>query len=158
MTFPKTVAAAAALAFALPFAAAAHDGVHVHDAYAMISPAGTSGAVFMRIDNMGHHDDRLVAAGSDVAMRVELHTHVEDDAGVMRMVEVEEGFVIPSGGERMLQRGGDHVMLMGITRDMAEGEMIALTLEFEHEGVVELEVPVGAPGMGDHHEHHGHDH
>lgn len=158
MAFARTLAAAAALAFALPFAAAAHDGVQVHDAFALISPAGGSGAVFMRIDNAAAEDDRLVAARSDAAMRVELHTHAEDEAGVMRMIEVEEGFPIPAGGERLLQRGGDHVMLMGLTRELNDGDIIALTLEFEREGAVELEVAVGAPADAMHHGHDSHDH
>ena len=158
MPFPYPRAALAALFVALPLAASAHDGVHVHDAFAIISPAGSSGAAFMLIDNHGAADDRLVAARSDVARRVELHTHIEDDQGVMRMVEVEEGFAIPSGGERLLERGGDHVMFLGLTRELAEGDSVEVTLVFEQEGEITLEIPVRAPGMGGHSHGHAHDH
>lgn len=150
--------AAAALFLAMPLAATAHDGVHVHDAFAILSPAGTSGAAFMRIDNHGAEDDRLVAARSDVSERVELHTHLEDDQGVMRMVEVEEGFVIPSGGERLLERGGDHVMFLGLRHTPAEGDSISVTLVFAREGEVTVDVPVVAPGMAGHDHSHGHSH
>jgi copper(I)-binding protein len=149
--------AAAALALALPAASqdGPHDGVHVEDPYAMISPAGNSGAAFMRIADHGTAGDRLIAADSDVARRTELHTHVEGADGVMRMLEVEEGFAIPPGGTHLLERGGDHVMLMGLTRPLAEGDVITLTLTFEKEGEVLVEVPVGAPAPGMEQHRHG---
>lgn len=158
MTVSIPRAAAAALLLALPGTVAAHDGVHVHDAFAIVSPAGHSGAAFMRIDNTAAADDRLVAAASDVAERVELHTHIEDDQGVMRMVEVEEGFVIPAGGEHLLERGGDHVMFLGLSRTLAEGDMLTVTLVFENEGELELEIPVGQARPGDHGNGHMHGH
>jgi copper(I)-binding protein len=148
--------AAAVLVLAFPIGAAAHDGVHVEEPFALISPAGNSGAAFMRIEDHGTAGDRLIAAASDVAMRTELHTHIEGADGVMRMVEVEDGFAIPAGGAHRLERGGDHVMFMGLTRELAEGDVITLTLTFEREGEVVLEVPVGAPMAGMEHDHdHG---
>ena len=155
---PFAAASLAALPLLAPSLALAHDGVHVHDPVAIISPAGTTGAAFMRIDNMAATDDRLIAAAAEIAQRVELHTHVEDSEGVMRMIEVEEGFPIPSGGERLLERGGDHVMFLGLTRPLAEGEVITLTLTFEQEGEVIVEVPVGAPMPASHGHDHSHDH
>jgi copper(I)-binding protein len=145
--------AAATLALALP--AAAQDGIQVEEPFALISPAGNSGAAFMRIVDHGTAGDRLVGAASDVAMRTELHTHVEGADGVMRMLEVEEGFAIPPGGTHLLERGGDHVMLMGLTRPLAEGDVITLTLTFEKEGEVLVEVPVGAPAPGMEQHRHG---
>ncbi len=160
-------AATAACLLALPGAAPAHDHgqddgrIHVEAPFALISPAGNSGAVFMVIENPGPDDDRLVAASSPVAARVELHTHEEDAAGVMRMIEVEEGFAIPAGGAHRLERGGDHVMLMGLAEPLAEGTVVTVTLSFESAGEVIVEAPVGAPagghGAGDH-GHHGHTH
>lgn len=124
-------------------AAFAHDGVHVTDAYARASSAmATSAAAFMVIDNLGHADDRLIDARSDIAQRVELHTHEQDSNGVMRMLHVEEGFAIPAGEEVRLERGGKHVMFMGLTRALQQGDMISLTLVFENEGEIVLEVPV----------------
>lgn len=58
------------------------------------------------------------------------------------MVEVEEGFEIPAGGSRMLQRGGDHVMFMGLAGAWNDGDTIPLTLVFEQAGEIALEVPV----------------
>ena len=124
-------------------AAMANDGVQVTDAYVRVSTAmSTSGAAFMIIENHGAAADRLVDARSDVAQRVELHTHQEDANGVMRMIHVEEGFDVPSGGEVRLERGGKHVMLMGLTRPLHQGDSISVTLVFENAGDVLVEVPV----------------
>jgi len=155
----RMAALAAALSLCAP-AALAHDGVHVHDAYARSSPGAASGAAFMMIDNHGATDDRLVAARSDIAARVELHTHEQDAQGVMRMIHVEEGFVIPAGGEIALERGGKHVMFLGLTRPLETGDIVPLTLVFENEGEVTLEVVVdNARGTGHGHGHgHGHSH
>lgn len=134
-------AAAATLALSMPLFAQGPE-IAAHDAYARAGGIGKSGAVFLMIDNTGHEDDRLIAARSDVAARVELHTHKDMGDGVMKMMEVEEGFAVPAGGSHALARGGDHVMLMGLTRDLADGDTFPLTLVFEKSGEVVIDVPV----------------
>ena len=131
-------------AMAMGFGAAAWaEGIVVEDAYARAStPTAKSGAAFMVLMNTSDQDDRLVAAKSDVAARVELHTHREIADGVMKMMEVEEGFAIPAGGSHMLARGGDHVMFMGLNEPFADGDTVAVTLVFEHAGEVSVEIPV----------------
>jgi len=116
--------------------------VMVMDAYARVaSKVAKSGAAFMMIHNHSDQDDRLIAAASDVAKRVELHTHIEED-GVMKMTKLDDGMIIPAGGMHALKRGGDHVMFMGLTRSLEHGDMFELTLTFEHAGDVTLTVPV----------------
>ncbi len=131
-------------AMAMGFGAAAWaEGIVVEDAYARAStPTAKSGAAFMVLMNSSDQDDRLVAAKSDVAARVELHTHREIADGVMKMMEVEEGFAIPAGGSHMLARGGDHVMFMGLNEPFTDGDTVAVTLVFEHAGEVAVEIPV----------------
>ena len=102
----------------------------------------TAGAAFMMIENTGAEDDRLVAAKSDIAVRVELHTHKDMGEGVMRMMKVEEGFPVPAGGAHMLQRGGDHVMFMGLKGPMEQGKTVTVTLTFEKAGDMVVEIPV----------------
>ncbi|TDE39545.1 copper chaperone PCu(A)C [Antarcticimicrobium sediminis] len=141
MSFKSTLfAAAAALSFALP--AFAGD-IMVQDPYVRTSTMmSKSGAAFMTLMNHGSEDDRLVSASSDVAQRVELHTHKEDANGVMQMLEVKEGFPVPAGGMHALARGGDHVMFMGLNRQLAQGDIVTLTLTFEKAGDMTVEVPV----------------
>jgi hypothetical protein len=133
--------------------------VAIEDPYARAaSPSAISGAAFMQIMNMGEAEDRLVAAASDVAERVELHTHVMD-GDVMRMVEVEEGFAVPAGESISLERGGMHVMFLGLNRPLTQGDEVEVTLTFEQAGDVTVTIPVDnermPAGMG-HGMQHGH--
>ena len=142
---------APALAALIPLSAGA-DGLEIHAPFALISPAGQSGAAFMRIRNTGATDDRLIGARADIAQRVELHTHLIDDIGTMRMMEVEDGFAIPSGGEHLLERGGDHVMFLGLREVPDAGAEIPLTLIFDSGAELTVPVPVETPTP------HGHSH
>ncbi|SMX49224.1 copper chaperone PCu(A)C [Maliponia aquimaris] len=148
MTLKTLLAGACALALSTP----AFADILVKDAYARSSgPMAKAGAAFMVIENTGSEDDRLVAAASDKAVRVELHTHKDMGEGVMRMMQVEEGFAIPTGGTHELMRGGDHVMFMGLTSPMLEGETVTVTLTFEKAGEIVVEIPVDLdrmPGQG----------
>ncbi len=142
MSFKSTLLTATA-AFAFATTAFAGDMIMVNDAYARSSTKmSSSGAAFMMLMNKGTEDDRLIDARSDVAKKVELHTHIENADGVMQMIHVEEGFAIPAGEGHVLQRGGDHVMFMGLTEALEQGDMISLTLTFEKAGDVTIEVPV----------------
>ena len=132
------LALAALALLALP--AHAHDGIHVEDAYARAS--AQSGAVFMTIVNHGPDEDRLLSARTEAAGMAGLHTHAEDANGVMTMPDVPDGFAIPGQGTHALARGGDHVMLMGLTSPLKQGDTIRLVLTFEREGEVTLDVPV----------------
>ncbi|OYU17514.1 MAG: copper-binding protein [Rhodobacteraceae bacterium PARR1] len=171
--FARLLPAAAALALMIATAALAQEHpeeMHIHDVYARSNGSiGGSGAVFFMIHNNTETDDRLIAVSTDVAEKAELHTHIESADGVMQMTQIEGGIVLPSGEMHELARGGDHVMLMGLTRALKDGDTIALTLTFEKAGEVQIEATVDnarKPGEGgmmmDHDSmgdgHSGHDH
>ncbi|WP_368186649.1 copper chaperone PCu(A)C [Aestuariibius sp. HNIBRBA575] len=134
------IAALSATVLAVPAFA---EGVEVHDQYARSSGmSAVAGAAFMTIHNHGDHDDRLIDAHADVSARVELHTHIDSGDGVMLMRHVPDGFELPAGGEIVMERGGKHVMFMGLNDPMEQDETFELTLVFEHAGEVVIEVPV----------------
>lgn len=159
MSFKSTLlAACAAATLGLPAtltAAFAGEGIEVHDAYARSSNP-KAGAAFMMIHNHGETDDRLIGAASDVAKLVQLHTHVEDENGVMKMMHVKEGFDLPAGGMVALKRGGHHVMFMGLNAPFEQGETVPVTLTFEKAGDVSLDVVIDLERKAEHME--GHDH
>ncbi len=140
----KTGFMAAMSAISLTAAGSALAGdILVMDPYARSATAhSASGAAFMGLANHGDQDDRLIAAHSEIAERVELHTHVENEQGVMQMREVEGGIVLPAGGTHMLKRGGDHVMFMGLKQALEEGDRVTVTLTFEKAGDMVVEIPV----------------
>ena len=151
-------AAIPATALFLSSAALAHDGVHINDAYARFLPGSQAGAAFFEIENHQTDDDRLIGASSPVAAKVELHTHVQGEDGLMQMRQIEGGIVVPGNGAALLQRGGDHLMFMGLTTRPKDGDVIPVTLTFERLGEVTVEIPVDnarepEAGMMDHSGH-----
>ncbi len=60
----------------------------------------------------------------------------------MKMVHVEDGFAVPAGETLVLQRGGAHVMMMGLTESFEQGKIVPLTLVFEKSGEIVVDVPV----------------
>lgn len=133
----------AAAAASLFMCSSALADIMVKDPYARSStPSSPTGAAFMTLMNHGGSDDRLVAASSDVAKRVELHTHIEDANGVMKMTEVKEGIAVPTGAMAHLKRGGYHVMFMGLNAPLEQGSEIEVTLTFENAGDMLVKIPV----------------
>lgn len=139
MKFLLSTAFAAVLA--LP--ALAQDAITIVDPYVRALGAGsTTGAVYFVIENHSDQPDRLIGAATDVAAKAELHTHMTDAKGMVMMTHVPEGFPVDAGGQHALARGGDHVMLMGIDKPLAEGDLVTITLTFEHAGDIVIEAPV----------------
>ncbi|WP_339947151.1 copper chaperone PCu(A)C [uncultured Albimonas sp.] len=133
----RTLSAAALAALvALPALAA---DVSVRDAYARSSNPKVAGA-FMVLTNEGDSPARLVGVRSDVAAKVELHTHIMED-GVAKMRPVDS-MEVPAHGEHELKRGGDHVMMMGLHAPLAQGDAIAVTLVFDDGEEIAVEIPV----------------
>jgi copper(I)-binding protein len=119
--------------------------VAVTAAYARAAAApGGASAAYMTL-TAATAPDRLLSAASPAAAKVELHAHTLDAQGVARMIAVQAVEVTP-GSPTELKPGGLHVMLMGLTAPLTEGQSIPLTLTFEKAGPVTLEVPVRAPG------------
>jgi periplasmic copper chaperone A len=108
-------------------------------------PGQPTGGGFVTILNKGASPDRLVAATSPAAGKVEIHS-MEIKDGVMVMRPVEGGLEIPAGGTVAMKPGGLHLMLMQVENPFAVGTPVPLTLEFEVAGKVEIELPVRAPG------------
>ena len=130
-----------------PFAALAHDGMAVKDAYAR-GANPKSGAAFMLLENHRKVDCTLSGVASDVAERVELHSNSEVD-GVMKMAPIKGGLTIPAESDVPLERGGNHVMMMGLKSPLEDGQTIRMTLDFGECGVEEIEIPVDNQRAGD---------
>lgn len=141
--------------------------MQVADPYARAaSPMAISGAAFMAVTNPTDTDDRILAATSDVAERVELHTHIQTSDGMMQMVHLEDGIPLPAGETVLLERGGLHVMFLGLRQPLTQGDEITVTLEFETAEPLTVTIPVDLQRMpaqgGDmqhgHGQHHGQHH
>jgi periplasmic copper chaperone A len=113
---------------------------------------------YVRITNGGAQPDRLVAASMPLADHGEVH-EMSMDGGVMKMRPVDGGLTIPPGGSVELRPGGFHLMFMGLTGALKEGETVSGTLTFERAGTVPVTFRVGgfgaqgAPAGGHEHQH-----
>jgi hypothetical protein len=102
--------------------------------------SGSNSAAYMVLMNESDTADTLIRASTDIAETVELHTVIMED-GVMMMRPVTQ-IDVPASGETELRPGGLHVMLLGITQDLEEGDTVDLTLTFENAGDVSISAPV----------------
>ncbi len=122
-----------------------------------VPPGSQTSAAFMTLRNPGQRDVVLVAAETPVAKAAELHDHQDAD-GVMQMRQVAQ-IVVPAGGSTSLAPGGLHMMLIGLTAPLAEGEPVEIELRFDSGDTQRLEAPVRrivVDDEGSHGQGHGH--
>ena len=108
------------------------------------APGMPSSAAYVSIANHGDAADRLIAAKTVVARRVEIHS-MEMDNGVMRMRAVDGGLPIAAGEAVHLAPGGLHIMLMGLTPQLAADNQHEITLVFEKAGEITVTATVKRP-------------
>lgn len=144
----------AALVFAAFAPAAFAQSVKVENAWARASvPGQKTGGIY--VDLTSATDAALVAAGSPVAERAELHS-MSMDGGVMRMRALPR-IELPAGRKVKLAPGGMHVMLVNLKQPLKAGETVPLTLSVQSAGTslttLELKVPVRAADSPAHSHH-----
>ena len=119
------------------------DVTGIYNAYAFAtSPLQQNGGVFM--DVVSPVDDRIVAAVSPRAERVELHVS-DMSTGFMQMRPVD-AFDIKAGEVFKLDPKGAHLMLINLKDKLREGSKLPLTITFEKAGPVQIEATIVTPG------------
>jgi copper(I)-binding protein len=145
----KAALVAAALLLAAPVARA-HDyqagAIAIDHVWARATPGGAKVAAgYFTLTNTGTTPDRLIAATSAVAGRVELHDMSVVD-GVMRMRPVKDGIELKPGQTVEFESSSFHVMMLDLKQPLKQGERIKGTLTFEKAGPVEVEFAVEGIG------------
>lgn len=139
----RTLLAAITASFGLALLpATAEDGIVVLDAYARFLPGAKAGAIYLTIENRTGVEDRLIAAQTDLAEMADLHRSAMAADGMMTMEPLTDGLPVAAAGQTVLATGGDHIMVMGLRANPADGDMIPLALTFRDAGTITLEVPV----------------
>ncbi|MES2902556.1 MAG: copper chaperone PCu(A)C [Pseudomonadota bacterium] len=115
--------------------------VTVNDARVTALP--TSAAVYFTLANSGG-PDRLLAVEAAGVGRASLH-ETSMDGAIMRMRAIDGGIEIPAKGQVQLAASGKHVMIQDLAKPLAPGSSIRLTLNFERQGNVTVNVSVGGP-------------
>jgi hypothetical protein len=115
--------------------------VKVSNPYARAVPPGQpNSAVFLTLTNPSKTTYHIKAASSPASKVTELHT-TQDNNGVMEMRQVPK-MDIPALGETVLKPGSLHIMLIGLKQDMKVGEKTKVTLTFNDDSKMTLEVPI----------------
>ncbi len=101
---------------------------------------GGNSAVYFRLVNTGNEADSLLSVDVPLAA-AEVHQTVMKANDIMGMEHVAS-VEIPAKGEVAFEQGGLHIMLIGLEKPLSVGDMLLLTLHFEHAGEVEVEIAV----------------
>jgi copper(I)-binding protein len=88
-------------------------------------------------------DAKVVAVKSPAAKAVEIHSSAMKD-GVMHMNAIG-ALALPAGKRVELKPGGHHVMLMGLSRPLSAGDIVALVFTIEDSKGKRTTLEVKAP-------------
>ena len=102
-------------------------------------PPQTMTAAYLFIHNRGAAT-ALISASTPATEVAEIHV-MTTDGNIMRMRKIDR-LPIPENGSATLQPGGNHLMLIGLRRDLVPGDSLALTLTFANGYVQEVRAPV----------------
>ncbi len=102
---------------------------------------GAMTAIFGTLTNTTGSTLTVTGGSAAAAGAVQLHETAKNADGQMQMQQRQGGFVIPAGATFVLQPGGNHIMLMGLTAPLKSGTMVTVTLDTSA-GPVTLTVPV----------------
>jgi len=95
-----------------------------------VPPVQKTTAAFMSIKNNTSDDDYLISAETEVAEVCEMHKMVMEGE-VMRMEKLDS-VELPAGQTVVLKRGGMHLMLINLKREVKAGESITVKLKFKN--------------------------
>jgi copper(I)-binding protein len=159
MTFRKTCAAALLLCPLLWVASEAFAGVEVSEGWSRETPPGIKvGVGYFTLKNTSKGRRELLKITSPVAQAISLHQTSTDANGVSKMWPVGKLELAP-GEVLRFEPNGRHIMLEGLSGSLRAGTRVPVTLVFQDEApvTVQLEVrPLVDPHAGHdmHHDHH----
>ena len=99
-----------------------------------------SAAGYLIIRNNAHKELNLLQVSTALG-RAMLHKTTTTDDGIVKMEHLME-VNIPAGDELIMQPGGIHVMIMGISRPLIVGEKIPAKLKFSNGLEMDIEFTV----------------
>ena len=132
--------------------------VTVGGAWARAAQSGGTSAAYMTITNGTLSADSLTGVSSPAAASASLHetmtvasalpgvSGMPGASGVSGMTGMQpvDAINIPAGGTVTLEPGGYHVMLEGLTDNLAAGQTVRLTLTFKGAGPIEVSAEIRA--------------
>ena len=127
----------------------------ISDAKVRLLPPGVPNtSAYFVIENTGSKDRALVSASSDIATKVELHSHEMID-GMMSMRQ-QDKVIIPAGEKVRFAPGGLHLMIFGLQQSLRLNQQVKLNVMTEDGQTLVITGTVARPGneKPKHHHHH----
>ena len=123
------------------------NGIEIVDPYARATiGAAKTGVVYLKLVNRTAQADRLRAVSADVAGHAALHVHaMNNDVATMDAIACLE---LAPAAEVEFAPGGLHVMLMGLSKPLREGDSFPLRLTFDRAGEISVDIPVKSQTEG----------
>ncbi len=115
--------------------------VSIKDPWVKAADTGMT-AAFGTLRNASDSDATVVSASAtSVTKTSELHEMATDDNGQMVMRPKKGGFSLPAGKTHELDPGGDHIMLMDLTKPVRAGDEVKVTLTFADKSSMSFTAP-----------------
>lgn len=133
--------------------------VEVSDAWVKssdMSMVGGMTAVYGTITNNTSNDVILVGGQTDVTSLVEIH-EMAMSGGEMVMQKIEGGLRIPAGQSVTLEPGGNHMMLMDLSKAVVAGDTISVTFDLEGADDITIDSIMAKPTEGGDENYHSED-
>ncbi|MFO1183220.1 MAG: copper chaperone PCu(A)C [Bauldia sp.] len=126
-----------------PFHAAYRLGpLEIATPWARATPPGTTvGGGYLAVRNTGAESDRLLGGTAAIAPRLDMHTMIHRGS-IMEMRAAPTGLEVPPGGVLTLDPHGGHIMFVGLTVPLKEGDKVPVRLSFEKAGTIDVEFVV----------------
>ncbi|MBY6303890.1 copper chaperone PCu(A)C [Streptomyces clavuligerus] len=105
----------------------------------MPQPVNDVAAGFLTVRNEGGTADKLTGVTSALSDDVSIHESKDQ-----RMRKVAE-FDVPARGALDLERGGSHIMFMGLKHRPEQGDTVTVELRFEKSDPITVDLPVEEP-------------
>ena len=101
------------------------------------TPKAGATAAYAHIHNHSDQDDILLGASVSFAKKTEIHEMVLV-GDVMKMRQLEDGIAIAAGETIVLEKGGNHIMMMGLSAPIKLDDTYEITLHFKEAGMMTL--------------------
>lgn len=118
-------------------------GLSISEAWVKSNGTKMTGA-FGVLKNSTDQDITVVQASTSAAGMVELHETVMAADGSMKMQPKKGGFVIPAKGQLELKPGGNHIMLMEVSKAINPGDELSFELSLEGGKTMSFKAPAKA--------------
>jgi len=130
-----------ALSILLSSQVAYADDIVVKDAWVRLMPSvAQNSAAYMTLKNTSDSDISITAVSTDAASSNDFHTMRMKD-GKMVMFPVAS-VIVPAHGEFSFVPGGFHIMLMGLSRELHEGDVVNIELSLADGEILQVQAIV----------------